>query len=458
MFHNFYSPTGTSETLDENVIFIDDSTNDSMFHFQPPNNSQSSNIQLPQTNQSPMIIQHNNQSSQTNPQNNLLQNNNQLQNNQLQNNQLQNNNPQNNSPQNNSPSFEYDRYFVLWMINQNVSFVLSSYKNNRIMSIGNLLNPNTSEYIISVWLTPFSRPMGIHINSNNQIYISSSNNICQFNNNGQLNQKQAGIFDANFVPKQAHFTPDLDVHDIGTDINNNLYFCSAKFSCICTTSNSHSFKVYWKPPWISRILPEDRCHLNGLCFREGIPRYVTSFSKSNIANGWRTSQNNKGIVFDIVNDTIVCEGLSLPHSPKWFANKLWILESGSGHLGYIENNIFIKKMWFPGFLRGLKFINERYAIVTTSQDRHNSSFNLLPLYNELLKNGVESPISGIHIIDLNNFSVPHFVMFNSPDSEFYDIDVLHNVSRPCLFNINNIDFSVLSNYNIDYGNYNDNIK
>ena len=41
----------------------------------------------------------------------------------------------------------------------------------------------------------------------------------------------------------------------------------------------------------------------------------------------------KRIVIDVDSSEIVCEGLSMPHSPRWYAGKLWLLNSGTGEFG-----------------------------------------------------------------------------------------------------------------------------
>jgi uncharacterized protein (TIGR03032 family) len=72
----------------------------------------------------------------------------------------------------------------------------------------------------------------------------------------------------------------------------------------------------WKPPFISKIIKEDRCHLNGLAVEDGVPRYVTAVSKSDTIDGWRDRRFDGGIVIDVQSGEIVIGGLSMPHSPR----------------------------------------------------------------------------------------------------------------------------------------------
>jgi len=43
-----------------------------------------------------------------------------------------------------------------------------------------------------------------------------------------------------------------------------LWFVNTRFSCLCTLDGVHSFVPRWRPPFVSALAPEDRCHLNGL--------------------------------------------------------------------------------------------------------------------------------------------------------------------------------------------------
>ncbi len=66
-----------------------------------------------------------------------------------------------------------------------------------------------------------------------------------------------------------------------------MIFTNTLFNCLATVDDDHSFRPLWRPPWISRLASEDRCHLNGLAVREGRPRYATAMSRSDVHDGWR---------------------------------------------------------------------------------------------------------------------------------------------------------------------------
>ena len=80
-------------------------------------------------------------------------------------------------------------------------------------------------------------------------------------------------------------TPQGDQVAIGGD--GRIVFVNTLYSCLATLSERHSFKPIWRPPFISRLAAEDRCHLNGLAMRGGAPAFVTATSRSDAVNGWR---------------------------------------------------------------------------------------------------------------------------------------------------------------------------
>ena len=108
------------------------------------------------------------------------------------------------------------------------------------------------------------------------------------------------------------------------------------FGCLATLSDRANFKPLWRPPFLSALVPEDRCHLNGLAMRDGRAAYVTVVSKSDVADGWRDRRQNGGCVIDVVSGETVSSGLSMPHSPRWYRDRLWVLNSGTGELGSID--------------------------------------------------------------------------------------------------------------------------
>lgn len=116
-------------------------------------------------------------------------------------------------------------------------------------------------------------------------------------------------------------------------------------------------------------------------------------------------------------------------SPRWFDGKLWVLNSGSGELGWInpDDKNFNPVAFFPGFLRGLAF-HGNYAITTLSKPRH-GRFEGLELDNKLKEKDADA-WCGIQIIDLNNRDVAQWLRFDGAITELFDVCALPGVKNP----------------------------
>lgn len=340
----------------------------------------------------------------------------------------------------NNPQVEFDRNFLKWLQSTGSGILVSSYKTQKVFSLGYWFNNKVNREQLSMWLTDVPRGMGIAYDDvRDNIYINCITGLWKYVSSGkyEATKQNLGEYDS-YLPRTLHCGSDIDAHDISIGKDGAVYFCSALFCCICTTSETHSFKIYWKPPWISKVAAEDRCHLNGLCCRDGVPRYVTSVSKTDVRGGWHENRNGKGIVYDIVKNATICSGLTMPHSPRWYNNTLWVLDAGTGWFGKVEKGKFVKCTWLPTFLRGLTFIrsgSSHFAIVGGSMDRHEQSFRDLPL-GEVVKEKEVSIKCGLWVIDLKSFDVLHHLHFQSPVDEIYDVCALSGISRPMLMNLN----------------------
>ena len=117
------------------------------------------------------------------------------------------------------------------------------------------------------------------------------------------------------------------------------------------------------PPGGARPLPPQRPGDGG-----GKPAYATCVSRSDANEGWRDYRREGGLVVDLRTNEIVCEGLSMPHSPRLYQNRLWLLNSGSGEFGYVdrERGVFEPVAFCPGYARGLAFLGD-FALVGLSK-------------------------------------------------------------------------------------------
>ncbi|MCP4779994.1 MAG: TIGR03032 family protein, partial [Hyphomicrobium sp.] len=216
-----------------------------------------------------------------------------------------------------------------WLLRNNVSLALTSYQTGRLYLVG--VDDNKR---VSFHERFLARAMGLWADPQ-RLVLSTLFQVWRFENVLAGEHKGTGP-DRHFVPRVAHTTGDLDIHDISVMGDGRILFVNSLFSCLATLSPTHAFRMFWKPPFISKLAAEDRCHLNGLAMKDGQPAYVTATSRSDVVNGWRNRRAEGGCVIDVTSDEIVTAKLSMPHSPRWFNDRLWVLNSGTGHLGTVD--------------------------------------------------------------------------------------------------------------------------
>ncbi|WP_246191673.1 TIGR03032 family protein [Pseudoxanthomonas gei] len=317
------------------------------------------------------------------------------------------------------------RGLAAWLAGNRLSLAISSYQTGRVYLVG-----SDKSGRVSFFERIFERAMGI-VGNAQRLYLGGLYQLWRFENVLRSNEVIHGQFDKCYVPRNAQTIGDLDIHELGIRKNGKVVFVNTKYSCLAELSMTHSFKVIWKPDFISKLAPEDRCHLNGLAMVDGEPKYVTAVCKSDAVDGWRDRRKDGGVVIDIDSNEIVCEGLSMPHSPRWANGKLWLLNAGTGQLGWVdfENKAFVPLTFLPGFARGLSIIGNM-AAVGLSKPR-NQRFEGLQLDQELTRRDVE-PWCGVQIVSLANGDVQHWIRFDGDITEIFDLCFLPNVRHPMM--------------------------
>jgi uncharacterized protein (TIGR03032 family) len=314
------------------------------------------------------------------------------------------------------------RTFPGWLAERRLSLALSTYQAGKLLLIGVGEQGN-----LSVFERTIERCMGLWAEENS-LWLASLYQIWRFVNvlrPGNLHQG----YDRLYVPRVGYTTGDLDVHDVALESSGRVVFANTKFSCLATLNETDSFTPLWRPPFLTRLAPEDRCHLNGLALENGSVRYVTAVAACDVADGWRDARRDGGVVIDVMNNRILARGLSMPHSPRVREGRLWLLNSGTGELGWIDDSGAFKSLTFcPGYLRGLAFAGN-HAVVGLSGPRGQKTFSGLQLEEELARRGATGRC-GLMVIDLNNGDIVHWVRIEGCVQELYDVAVLPGAARP----------------------------
>lgn len=240
----------------------------------------------------------------------------------------------------------------------------------------------------------------------------------------------AGKHDAAFFPRHTLHTGDIRVHDLAW-AQGQLWAVATKFSCLATFDGRHSFVPRWRPPFITKLAAEDRCHLNGMAVVDDRVKYVTMLGTSDTAGGWRETKEHGGLIMDVETNDVVVGGLSMPHSPTWHRDQLWFLESGEGALSRVDvaTGRVEKIAEVPGFTRGLAFAG-RYAFIGLSEVREANTFGGLPLTARL-----EERECGVWVVDLESGSTVAWLRFDAAVQEIYDVSLLPGIRWPEIFDV-----------------------
>ena len=272
----------------------------------------------------------------------------------------------------------------------------------------------------------FQRPMGLAV-APGRIAIGTRAEVLDYRDLPAVAPKiePRGRHDACFVPRNKHFTGDIRIHEIAFAAG-ELWLAATNFSCLATLDVEHSFVPRWKPPFISELAAEDRCHLNGLCVVDDQVRFVTALGESNEPGGWRERKADGGVLIDVPSGETVLEGLSMPHSPRWHDGRLWVVESGKGTLSVadLEQGTVETVAELPGFTRGLLFAGG-VAFVGLSQVREAATFGGLPLMERL-----DERLCGVWAVNPQSGDVIGFLRFEELVQEVFDVALLAGLRYP----------------------------
>ena len=276
----------------------------------------------------------------------------------------------------------------------------------------------------------FQAPMGLAL-QDGKLALGTESQIWEFRDVPAVAAKldPPGSHDACFLPRSCHYTGNVQGHEMAW-VGNDLWFVNTRFSCLCTLDREHSFVPRWRPPFVTGLSPEDRCHLNGMGVRDGIVRYVTALGNTDGPAGWRTNKAKGGVLIDVPSGETIVSGLSMPHSPRWYKGQLWVCESGTGTLGTVDeaNGRYSPVAEVPGFTRGLDFVGD-LAFVGLSQVRETAVFSGIPITERLTDR-----TCGVWVVDTRNGQIVAFLKFEDALQEIFAVQVLPGRRFPDLLN------------------------
>src|SRR5215831_8317748 len=212
--------------------------------------------------------------------------------------------------------------FVALLHQLGASLLVSTYQANKLLAVR--ANGNG----LATLVRTFDKPMGLAVDGS-RLALGTRKEVWFLRNAPDIapQVEPVGVHDACFLPRSSHVTGDIAVHEMAW-AGDELWIVNTRFSCLCTLHPDYSFVPRWRPPFITALAAEDRCHLNGLTVVAGAPKYVSALGDTDTPAGWRANKPQGGILLDVPSGEVVVRGLSMPHSPRWHDGRLWLLESG----------------------------------------------------------------------------------------------------------------------------------
>jgi uncharacterized protein (TIGR03032 family) len=318
-----------------------------------------------------------------------------------------------------------------------VSLLVSTYQAGKVVAVG------VAEGELTLSYHNFERAMGLAVKSDG-IAVGARAQVWFLRSAPDLaaHVEPAGRHDACFLTRSSHFTGEIQAHELAWGSphlrpvaserpegrGEELWVVNTAFSCLCTLDDGHSFVPRWRPPFVTSLAAEDRCHLNGLAIADGAPQYVTALAETDTPQGWRADKANSGCLIDVASGQTVARGFAMPHSPRVHRGRVWMLHSGAGQLVVVDpiNGKVDTVTELPGYTRGLA-LYDRFAFVGLSKIRETATFGGMPITSRRpeLK-------CGVGVVDLGTGRLMAHLEFVTGVEEIFDVQVLPGARCPVL--------------------------
>src|SRR5262245_40128367 len=169
-----------------------------------------------------------------------------------------------------------------------ISLLVSTYQAGKVVAVGVAAGELTLAY------HNFERAMGMAVTPDG-LAVAARAQVWFLHAAPDLAARvePVGRHDALFLTRSSHFTGEVQAHELAW-VGGELWLVNTAFGCLCTLDGRHSFVPRWRPPFLTALAADDRCHLNGLAVAGGAPRYVTALSETDTPQGWRADKVHSG--------------------------------------------------------------------------------------------------------------------------------------------------------------------
>jgi uncharacterized protein (TIGR03032 family) len=316
--------------------------------------------------------------------------------------------------------YEYSRNFSAILTHLGASPLVSTYQAGKLVVVG------VHQGALALSFHNFEQAMGVAVRPD-RIAVGARNQVWFLRGAPDLAPRvePAGRHDGCFLARSSHVTGDIHGHELAW-AGDELWVVNTLFSCLCTLHEAYSFVPRWRPPFVTALAAEDRCHLNGLALVDGRPKYVTALAETDTPQGWRPNKASSGCLIDVPGNAIVARGFAMPHSPRVYQGRVWLLDSGTGRLVVVDPATGSAEAVaeLPGYTRGLAFQGS-FAFVGLSKIRETSTFGGVPIAarRDQLK-------CGVGVVKLGTGRNIAHLEFQSGVEEIFDVQVLPGMRFP----------------------------
>lgn len=302
-----------------------------------------------------------------------------------------------------------------------VTIAITTYQAGKLV----LISPVNDERLVQLPRTyPRAMALGVHDRSLAVATVGSVELLARDERLAPAYPRQQNTYDTIYLPRTSYHTGRIDCHGLEWG-NAGLWAVNTRFSALCTLSEEYGFVPRWKPKWVTELLPQDRCHLNGVAMESGEPRYVTCLNTGNEYESWKKTIPDGGVVVDVTTEEIVSTDLPMPHSPRLINGTLYVLLSSTGELATIDlsNGTHRTVVSFGGFVRGMAHHRDHLFIAMSKIRKNSSSFRKLAIADSSTK-------AGIAVVHQPTGTLVGRITYEQSVDEIFDVAVLPGLRRP----------------------------
>ena len=255
---------------------------------------------------------------------------------------------------------------------------------------------------------PLPHPSGIAVDRRrNVVHVASTRNPNQIYDLVPVSETlprfdvRHGRMRPTLMPARARMFPgSLYMHDLAF-VGNQLHANAVGHNAVVRIGES-GFDYAWWPRCVERaggvLVEQNHLQLNSIAAGRSLRASYFSSSTDRISRlrpgNPKFPVDRRGVVFSGATREPIAFGLTRPHSARLRGGRIWLLNSGYGEYGYIEDGAFHSVAPLPGWTRGLCF-HRRVAFVGTSR--------VLPRFRQYAPGlKVDRAVCGVQAIDADS--------------------------------------------------------